>query len=97
MIEMSIQQGGSGFFWAVMHVEADGFFEPAGDRSLVYFSDYEACRRNAIQWCDDNGIPHPRPLPSVKEMAVHDAKLAEMLDLGTPDDEIKVKIGDHTA
>ena len=96
MLEMSIQQGGSGFFWAVMHVEGD-CFEPAGDRSLVYFSDYEACRRNAIQWCNDNGMPHPRPLPSVKEMAVQDAKLAEMLDLGTPDDEIKVKIGDHTA
>ena len=95
MLEMSIQQGGSGFFWAVMHVEGD-YFEPAGDRS-VNFSDYESCRRDAIQWCNQTGIPHPRPLPSVAEMAEIDAKLAEMLDLGTSDDQIKVKIGDHTA
>ena len=59
MLVMSIQQGTAGFFWAVMRVEADGFFEPAGDRSLTYFKSREACRKDAVNWCDEIGIPHP--------------------------------------
>jgi hypothetical protein len=102
MLEMSIQQGSAGYFWAVMRVEEDGFFEPAGDRSLIYFNNYEACYADAAEWCDETGIVQvsplrPRPVPSVTEMASQDAKLAKLLDLGVDDDEISVTIGDHTA
>jgi len=69
MLEMAIEQGSAGFFWAVMRVEENGFFEPAGDRSLIYFNNYEACRASAVEWCDETGIP--RPVPSVTEMAAN--------------------------
>ena len=59
MLEMAIEQGSAGYFWAVMRVEENGFFEPSGDRSLIYFDNYKACRASAVEWCAEIGIPIP--------------------------------------
>ena len=68
---MSIQKGLAGYFWSVMELQPEGYWEPTMDRSVGYFRTHQPCHVDAVRWCDEIGIPHPPRLGEGEDDGSH--------------------------